>query len=331
MVVAISIGLHVVAAIVAAGIVIARYFAPPPAVFESTPPKKIKLASPEREHKMSLAAFEEAASPAPSFSSPLTSTRVMDKGGIPPLPKLPLDQSLPLNASAVISEGILSLAGSGTGGQGLGAGGLGSGGGGGGGNGVSFFGLQATGRSILIVFDISTSVLTKANKTGVPVSKIKEETIALLEQLSINTSFGLIQFSRAYQYFQPSLLPPTDANKAGAKKWLETEFRTSGSLTGKAAIRKNPDGIESVLEAAYAMDPDVIYLISDGDFQRTTEGNQNVPYNDLRRLVDRLRQSRPTQPTQINFIGFEMKAQHKKEMENIVRRTGGQLREIKIK
>ena len=56
----ISLGIHVLIGVIAAGVVVAKYLIAPPATFVAQK-KVFKITSPEREQKMALAAFEEAA------------------------------------------------------------------------------------------------------------------------------------------------------------------------------------------------------------------------------------------------------------------------------
>ena len=71
-VVLVSVGIHVIAGIVAGIVIVARYLADPPAEFKVT--KDIRLPAEEREHKMNMAAFDGMA-PKPSFTDKLQSLR----------------------------------------------------------------------------------------------------------------------------------------------------------------------------------------------------------------------------------------------------------------
>ena len=314
------IGIHVAGGIIAGVIVVAKYMFPAPANFEVK--KDIRLPAKQREHRMNMAAFD-AMTPKPTFNDKMQSLRP-SAFALPELPKMPMDQMLPLDPSEVVSDQVSSLVGT----AGQGAGGGGAGGLGGTGTGLSFFGIQSTGKRILLLFDVSTSVVNKANKAGVPLSKIQEETIALVGKLPISARFGIIQFTQNYKPFNKELLPATDQNREAALKWVKEEWVESGTMGASGKVVSNPRGFAGVLELAAKMQPDVIFLISDGSFQWKSSGQiGNIPWPELETIAKGSLQG--TEGCNIHFIGFEMKPDDKREMGSIVRKSGGKLREIK--
>lgn len=313
----IVIGVHVLAGIVATLVVVARYFIPPPAEFVVQ--KDIRLPAKDREHRMNMAAFD-ALTPKPSFSDKVLSARPADFA-LPDLPKIPLDQMLPLDPAEIVSDQVNSLVGA----AGVGAGGQGGGGGlGGMGTGFSFLGVQSNGRRILLLFDVSTSVTNKAAKSGMPLSKIKEETLALIDKLPASSRFGIIQFSQNYKIFRPELVPANDTNRTEVRDWVEKEWVETGTMPASRTVTSNPEGVVGVLKRAATMQPDVIFLISDGSFQR---GIETIPWDDVDKAVKELPVDGAEVP--VHFIGFQMKPTDKREMGLISRKSGGKLREIK--
>jgi hypothetical protein len=214
---------------------------------------------------------------------------------------------------------------------GTGSGGNGEGAGGGGeGVGFSFFGIQTQARSVVIVFDVSLSVLNKAQKAGVPITRIREETMKLIEGLSINTTFNLVQFSRYYQPLAAEMQPPSEAGKTAARNWLEKEFRTDGTLPRSVRGARSPkagedNGICFVLDGVLAMHPDAVFLISDGSFQSEQNAGQ-VPWKEVEDVIKKYEKTDVV--TKIHFIGFEMRAEDMKEMRSLVRKTEGTMKEI---
>lgn len=312
---------HVVAGIVAGIFVVARYFTVPPAQFVVQ--KDIRLPAKEREHKMNMAEFD-ANTPKPTFNDKLQSMRP-SAFALPDLPKLPLDQMLPLDPSAIVSDAVSSMVGA----AGMGSGGQGSGGLGGTGTGFSFFGIQSNAKRILLLFDVSTSVVNKANAAGIPLSKIREETLNTINALTPNSRFGMIQFTQNYKPFQTELVPATDQNKQTAKTWVEQEWVETGTMGAQGnKIVANPRGFMGVLERAVQMQPDVIFVISDASFQWKPDGPiGDIPWDQLRDLA-----TGPLQGAQgctIHFIGFEMKPDDRREASMLARRTKGKLRELK--
>lgn len=311
------VGLHVLGGIVAGALVVARYIFPPPATFEIK--KDIRLPAKQREHKMNMAAFD-AMTPKPTFNDKLQSLRPAPFA-LPELPKLPMDQMLPLDPSAIVSDQVSSLVGT----AGLGGGGDGAGGLGGTGTGFSFMGIQSSGKNILLMFDISGSVANKAAASGMPISRIKDEAMTLISQLPSTSRFGIILFTQNYKIFREELVPATDVNRQAVKDWLESQWTEAGTLGGGVT---NPKGFVGVAEAAGRLQPDVVFLVSDASFQDRTSGSiQDIPWKSIEEAVESSLQG--AQPAKLNFIGFQMKSGDKREMQSIVRKTGGKLREIK--
>lgn len=313
----IALGLHLLFALGAGIWVIAKYFIPPPAVFEVQ--RDIRLPAKQREHKMNMAAFD-AMTPKPTFNDKMQSLRPAPFA-LPDLPKMSLDQMMPLDPSEIISDQVSSLVGTaGQAGGGDGAGGLG-----GTGTGFSFMGIQSKGKRILLLFDVSASVTNKAAKSGVSLSKIREETQKLLSKLPITARFGLIQFTQNFKPFNQELLPASDPNREAAVQWLQDEWVEGGTMSSRAKnVTQNPRGILGVLEFAAKMQPDVVFLISDGSFQA---GRVTINWKEIKEVVKGPLQG--PEGCQLNFIGFEMKREDKSEMGSIVRATKGKLREIK--
>lgn len=314
--------LHVLGGIGAAFLIVAKYLMPPPATFEVK--KDIRLAAQEREHRMNMAEFD-AMTPKPSFSDKMASERPMDFA-LPDIPPIPVDQMLPLDPSAIVSDQITGLLGT----AGLGAGGDGSGGMGGTGQGVSFLGVRSSGRRILLMYDISMTVKNAAARAGMPMERIREETERLIQGLGINTRFGMVQFARNYAFFQNELLPSTDPNKERAIEWLRDWFAVEGSMPRNAPnLVTGSPGFVRLLEAAFRMQPDLIYVISDGDFYQGGERGSKIPYEEIEKKIEELQKTLP-EPVKINFIGVEMKPENMKQMRRIIRGPGnGQFKELR--
>jgi hypothetical protein len=318
-----SVGIHVAAGIIAGIVIIARFFAEPSAEF--TVSKDIRVPVQDREHKMNMAAFDGMASK-PSFTDKLQSLRP-GPIALPEIPKVPMDQLLPLDPAEILADQVATLTGTAGLGSGVAPGAAGSGGPARIQSSFSFMGIESTGRRILLIFDVSASVLNKARKRGVSLSKIKEETIALLHQLPINARFGIIQFTQNFKAFSEELIPATDSNRSKAKSWIEDEWVETGTMPASGTVSKNPRGVVGVFELAVGMSPDVVFLISDASFQWKQEGTlSDVPWKELQRVVKGPLQGKTG--CVLNFVGFEMKPNDKREISSIVRASGGKIREI---
>jgi len=159
---------------------------------------------------------------------------------------------------------------------------------------VSFMGESLSATRIVLLLDVSGSVKSKIERAGLSMEALREEVHKFIDQLGPNHLFGIVQFSRKWQVFREELVPATASIKEEARQWLSRSFRTTGT-SGRNWSGGPPNGIEGVLRAAFAMDPqiDQIFLVSDGDFQRTPPGGggQDVPWADLRRLTSLLQES----------------------------------------
>lgn len=323
-VILISLGVHLAAGVVAGVIIVARYFKPPPAVFVAK--KEVRMPAQEREHKMNMAAFDGAA-PKPSFNDKLQSIRPT-AFALPDLPKIPLDQMLPLDPSAIVSDQVTSLTGVG----GLGSGtGSGAGGMGGTGTGISFLGVNVTARRILLMYDISKTVASAAERAGMPMTRIRDETSRLLDGLGVNTRFGMCEFARNYAFFRSELLPATDPNRTAAKDWLAQHFATQGSMPFNVpnTVTGSP-GFLVALDTAFRQQPDVIFIISDGDLQRGSDRGTQITPEEIETKLGELQRTLP-QPAKIHFIGVGMKPDIERGIRRAITRQGGGGRVTELK
>ncbi|MBK1883963.1 hypothetical protein JIN85_16205 [Luteolibacter pohnpeiensis] len=323
--VASSIIVHVLIAIVAGIWVVAHYIKSEPPRFVALPQPKIKVPPQTKQHRMNLAAHAALASK-PTFKAKLVSTRPTEFA-LPEAPKISMNDMLTPDPAAIANSMVTGLAGASGSGAGSGLGLTGAGGKGLG-TGLNFMGIKSSGQRVLLLFDVSGSVVNKAAKSDMPLSKIKEETLNMIDKLPTDSRFGIIQFVRNYKPFQPELIPATQPNRDLARQWVASEWNESGMMgaRGKGVISPTPNGLPVILRAAYAMKPDVIFLISDGSFERTGAQPEKVPEDEFDDLFKELTK---TGKIPLNFIGFEMKPDDEKYWSRTARRQGGQFKEIK--
>jgi len=176
------------------------------------------------------------------------------------------------------------------------------------------------------MFDVSSSVLSKAERNHVPFSEIKRKTNELIAGFSVNTRFNLVQFTRNYMVFEDALIVANDSNKKKATVWVEKKWTTKGTLSAKRkGVTRNPDGLLVVLECVYKMEPDAIFLISDGSFSRARGGD--IEPAEIAKVIRQFERERGLK-IPLHFIGFEVEREMRRGLRRIVRRTGGSFREL---
>ncbi|MFK7851428.1 MAG: hypothetical protein AB8D78_10660 [Akkermansiaceae bacterium] len=322
-----SVVIHLVIGIIGGVWIIATYINKEETKFVAPPTPKIKIPPQTRQHRMNLAAHEALASK-PTFQKRLVSLRET-AFALPEAPAVNVDNMLTPDPAAIASNIISGLANTAGSGAGMGQGGSG---GNGLGSAINFLGIKTNGKRILLLFDVSGSVVNKAEASGMPLSRIKEETINLIDKLPADSKFGIIQFVRNYKPFRSELIPATVPNRDLARKWIEEEWSESGTMSsrGKGVISPKPNGLPPLLQAAYEYDPDVIFLVADGSFQRTpiAGGSETVSEDEFEDLLKELNKS-DAGKIPLHFIGFQMRNDDEKTWKKLTRRQGGSFKALK--
>ncbi len=289
-------------------------------------PKTIYLPQRELEHQMAVAEFQNAAA-TPATVPQLTTESLL--ASTPALPAVPDVEFTPVENEAMVSESDALFGQSGLMGA-LGA--LSSQA-----SSVSFLGIEEEAARFVIVMDISVTVVNAVTAAGSSMEAIQQEAVELVQSLNANTLFGFIQHSRNFDPFQKNLIPATVPNKELALEWLREEFRTDGSGRGWASppqVGPHTNGIIPILDFTFEMQPDVIFIISDGGyFSNTTDGGSGpVPLGDVLDLI-RDRQKDLPDDARIHAIHFPDPRGIDDDriggkMRSIATRNGGKYRKI---
>lgn len=269
-----SVAIHLVAGVIAGVVIVARYLTQPPAEFKVV--KDIRIPAKKREHQMAMRDFDDMA-PRPSFSDRMQSTKPT-AFALPALPKLPIDQAVPLDPDMIVSESV------GFGGTGTGQG-YGSGRGGSKSNfnfDMKFFGIKGQGRNVLLLIDTSDSMFSRVRKGqnyNFRFKDIKDETVKLIDSLNINALFNIVIYEGGAMAFSDKSVPATDANKAAAKDWVinldEGQISISGRQgKGPKLMKGGGTRLDTGFELAFQMNPDLIFLITDGEINRGGHENK---------------------------------------------------------
>lgn len=295
-IVLISIGIHLMAGLVAGVVVVARYLVQPPAEFKVV--KDIRISAKKRQHQMAMRDFDSMA-PRPSFSDRLQSTRPT-AFALPALPKLPLDQAMPLEPDTILSD-VVGFGGTGTGtGQGYG-----SGRGGSKSNfnfDMKFFGIKDKGRNVIILIDTSDSMFSRVRKGQnykFNFKNIKDETVKLVEGMNINAVFNVIVYEGGAMAFADKSVAATDANKAAAKDWImNLDENPSTSISGRQGkgpklMKGGGTRLDTGFELAFQMNPDLIFVITDGEINRGGHEHK-IPESEMVQIVNALQKAQRT-------------------------------------
>jgi uncharacterized protein YegL len=110
----------------------------------------------------------------------------------------------------------------------------------------SFYGLPICAKRVVFVVDTSGSM------NGPKLDAAKRELIATIKELPQEVAFGLVIFSNSIRIWQGELVPATTQMKELAIKTVQSQEARGDTSTYDA------------LEAAFTLDPEAIYLLSDG-------------------------------------------------------------------
>jgi len=274
-VVVVSLIIHFMGAIGAGIWVVARYFLPPTATFEVK--KEIRIAAEEREHRMNMAEFDSG-QPKPSFTDRMSTARPAEFS-LPDLPLIPVEAVATLDPSDMVSEQLAGLGGMG-GGSGTGTGG----GGKFGGSAVNFFGISDMATRVIIVVDVSDSMFDR--QPG-KFNAVKQEASKLISGLGVNTLFNIIIYEGGSVAMFPEVLPATDANKKSAAEWVQSvdggmnkrsmSYWGTYSKMGTGLYEGGGTRLDTAMKQAISMRPSTIFLITDGEINRSSRGREPDP------------------------------------------------------
>jgi len=335
----ISVAVH--AALVACAVLLVfheQLLAPEPEV-EFVAEPRVQLPAQIREHLMNVSKHDSMA-PRPSYSRRLSGAGPSPVQ-VPEMPDVDLDQMLPLDPSAMVSDQIASLVGAS--GSGLGTGrGIGGGGGTGSGSGVAFFNIKDTAKSVVIMIDVSQSMFSRTGDYDSGTRKllkegreqafqtIRDEAIKLIDGLSAESRFGIIRWSGSARSWKPELVRATDANKAEARAHIQNEVdaNSSGPTGGRPGGTRHDYAIEELLRLA----PEVAFMLTDGNATRSNPGGgmSAIPNEELFKQIEQAAKDTPSLP-RIHAIYYVTGADKREEedlLRGIARKTKGKFRKV---
>lgn len=160
---------------------------------------------------------------------------------------------------------------------------------------ASFFGVQASGSSVVYVVDSSSSM------TGPPLERLKKELIDSIRELPEQSRFTVVFFNSGAIPFEgkSTLIQADVANKARVIVWIE-QMQAQGGTDPQTALA-------DALDAK----PSAVFLMTDGAF--------TYPFD--KKLMNKLSKSEQAR-TRVNTIAFGENAA-KEPLQEIARNTGG--------
>jgi hypothetical protein len=300
-----SVVIHAAVIALLGGVVVFKVLERAPAQFKPPPPaaKTTKIEPRKLQHKIKIREQQQN-SGRPRVSPRLTANRV---SGIS-LPEIEVDPTMTVVKSNIKKDigRNFSMGGLGIGfGSGTGSGGLGLGT-----SRVSFFGIQASGERIAFVIDLSRSMVEddKGGLNGIKV--LKDELKEMVQKLNDGTFFNLIFFDGNVDLFKPNLVVAKPTIKKEAEEFIAPYYGTYGkellqnysqdnrgwpsatrlhnyNFPILQATTKFVTGggnrnsqIDAPLAAAFQMQADTIFIISDGapSFERALFGKELEEY-----------------------------------------------------
>ena len=279
----------------------------------------IHLPQRELEHRAAVAELEQMAGGVPPLEKLVTSALLPpDLPALPAVPRTEWSDAEPADLLARDAQALLAqsgLAGATNGLKSVAST-------------AAFFGVEASGERIVVVVNTSVSVRNKAQRRGVPWSRIQDEVIGVIERLDGATLFGIVQFSQGVRAFPDTLAPATASNREAVRAWVREHLRGNPPVDPGAP----QFGHEAALAAALALEPDVVFLVTDGVLdRREMKGGRviypEIPYDVLLSGLRDLRRGAASR-LQVHVIGFEMKRSDAEGARRLAAEYGGQVREF---
>lgn len=179
---------------------------------------------------------------------------------------------------------------------------------------TTFFGTKSDARRVVFVIDNTGSMRSGGLETVIV------EMMKTVEQLDERQEFYILFFSdQVYPMFFPhserSFVHPTEKNKRKLREWLDTvEFCTGGVWQ-----------LTQALDAAYQLEPDVVYLLTDGRHWDMVQADYKVA------AVKKLRSVANPLGIPIHTLGMGCETDFDREnLAQVAQANGGTFREVRV-
>jgi hypothetical protein len=190
-----------------------------------------------------------------------------------------------------------------------------------GGSAMRFFGTKATGQNIVLVVDVSGSMV-RGTKSPKSYAELEKEVIRVIKEMDMKSSFGLIVFSKDAKSFRSHMVRATTEDKERACNWLK-KHNPSVIDDPKADEEERAfhhgTRADRGLEEAFTMGPDLIFFVSDG------EPTGSKP-DEVIAQVEAAQKNLP-RPAAIHCIAF-LADSCQRFMKNLAEKNNGLFREV---
>jgi hypothetical protein len=260
----ISVGAHLVFALVAAYVVVSHYSGRK-LTFQAGP-KSPNPTERVLQHRVQVQQKTQNKNVSTTLQKRIVSTGLSKVELPPPLQAMPKLQAGPPKMAAAggarfsVTSGTASLVG----GSGSGAP-------------INFFGIRDVSSNVVIVVDVSDSMFGRTGDASYEshglvrhgqeqnFQAVRDEAITLINALPTTANFGIVRFSGGAYSWQSDLVPASDENKRAAIEHIQT--RLDYHKAPKHGKRPGGTRHDYALEEAFKLKPEngVIYLLTDGN------------------------------------------------------------------
>ena len=193
-----------------------------------------------------------------------------------------------------------------------------------GGTAMKLFNVQAKAQSVVFVVDVSGSMIT-GEKSLKTYEVLEREVVKVINSLSDRNAFGIVAFSKDAATFRPLLVRANNEEKGRGVNWLKRispEQINDPRSSEEERQFHHGTRADLGLARAFAMQPDTIFFISDGE-------PTGVRPEEVLQQVQALQTNLP-QPVTIHAIAF-LADGGQKFMEDLAAQNRGAFREVNPK
>ena len=325
------VALHLIFGGVAAIWVVSKYSAARKLTFNAGP-KSPNPSERALEHRVQLQKKMTAVS-----APPIVPKRVLSTGAarvtLPPLPEIKAQENAPptmMNAGSGAAFGAQATASLG-------------GGGGGNGSAINFFGIRDISTSVVIMIDVSDSMFSRTGDAkGSKLVRegkeqnfqvVRDEAIKLVQSLTPQTRFGIVRWAGGAYPWKPELVPATEENKQAAIAHIQNEidFKSAKKRPDKPGGTRH----DYALEEAFSLQPETIYLLTDGNATASQPGGglKPIPPQEIYKVAEEGQKQLPKKAHLhvIYYVNAKEKSDEIDMLRGLASRNSGKFQKVEAK